>query len=114
VLAIVALTGFAREIIAPIATIVFGAASLIQGGTLLSEYAHVIFPAGSSPALSERFSGRGGAFSNIHQHLMKEIRQRSKKLRARVDAAAREGAHGNLLKTEFVRDYDLLFDDFEQ
>jgi hypothetical protein len=59
VLAIVALTGFARETMAPIATIVFGAALLIQGGTILSEYAHVTFPTGSAPALSERFSGSG-------------------------------------------------------
>jgi hypothetical protein len=59
VLAIVALTGLARETIAPIATIVFGAALLIQGGTILSEYAHVIFPSGSSPALSDKFSGSG-------------------------------------------------------
>jgi hypothetical protein len=36
VLAIVALTGFARDTMAPIATIVFGAALLIQGGTILS------------------------------------------------------------------------------
>jgi len=59
VLAIVALTGFARETLAPIATIVFGAALLIQGGAILSEYAHVILPAGTSPVLSERFSGSG-------------------------------------------------------
>jgi hypothetical protein len=59
VLAIVALTGFARETMAPIATIVFGAALLIQGGAILSEYAHVIFPAGSSPTLSGKFSGSG-------------------------------------------------------
>jgi hypothetical protein len=45
VLAIVALTGFASTTMAAIATVVFGAALLIQGGTILSEYAHLVFPA---------------------------------------------------------------------
>jgi hypothetical protein len=47
VLAIIALAGIHPEIILPIAIIVFGAALLIQGGTMLSEYASIIFPAGS-------------------------------------------------------------------
>jgi hypothetical protein len=55
VLAILALAGVHREIILPIAVIVFGAALLIQGGTMLSEYASIIFPAGSTGATSEQF-----------------------------------------------------------
>jgi len=55
VLAILALAGVHREIILPIAVIVFGAALLIQGGTMLSEYASIIFPAGSAGASSEQF-----------------------------------------------------------
>jgi hypothetical protein len=55
VLAIVALAGVHRETILPIAVIVFGAALLIQGGTMLSEYASIIFPAGSTSASSEQF-----------------------------------------------------------
>lgn len=42
VVAIVGLTGFHSELMAAIAVIVFGAAMLIQGGTLLSEYAVVM------------------------------------------------------------------------
>src|SRR5437899_4370740 len=55
VLAILALAGVHREIILPIAVSVFGAALLIQGGTMLSEYASIIFPAGSTGAVSEQF-----------------------------------------------------------
>jgi hypothetical protein len=55
VLAILALAGVHREIILPIAVIVFGAALLVQGGTMLSEYAGIIFPAGSTGASSEQF-----------------------------------------------------------
>lgn len=42
VVAIVGLTGFHPELMAAVAVIVFGAAMLIQGGTLLSEYAVVM------------------------------------------------------------------------
>jgi len=41
VLAIIGLTGFDPTGMAAIATIVFGAALLIQGGTILSEYVQV-------------------------------------------------------------------------
>jgi hypothetical protein len=54
VLAIIALAGVHPEVILPIAVIVFGAALLIQGGTVLSEYASIIFPAGSTAAPSEQ------------------------------------------------------------
>jgi hypothetical protein len=47
-LAIVGLAHMTPETMVAIATIVFGAALLIQGGTLLSEYAQVIFPAGTA------------------------------------------------------------------
>ncbi len=55
VLAIIALSGVHPEVILPIAVIVFGAALLIQGGTMLSEYASIIFPAGSTSGSSEQF-----------------------------------------------------------
>lgn len=48
VLAIVALAGVRQGELAPIAVIVFGAALLIQGGTMLSEYAQMSFPTGTS------------------------------------------------------------------
>lgn len=54
VLAIIALAGVHPEVILPIAVIVFGAALLIQGGTMLSEYASIIFPAGAAGAPSEQ------------------------------------------------------------
>ena len=45
VLAIVALAGVHADVLAPIAVIVFGAALLIQGGAMLSEYAQTTLPA---------------------------------------------------------------------
>ncbi len=61
VLAIIALTGYAPDMLGAIATLVFGAALLIQGGTLLSEYSSLIFPTGSvaSSASTESFAGDG-------------------------------------------------------
>jgi hypothetical protein len=41
----------------PIATIVFGAALLVQGGTMLSEYARIIFPVGAGASAIESFGG---------------------------------------------------------
>jgi hypothetical protein len=58
VLAIIGLTGFDAERMAGIATIVLGAALLIQGGTLLSEYAQVYQAAAGTPG-SERVGGDG-------------------------------------------------------
>lgn len=57
VLAIVALAGVHAEMVLGIATIIFGAALLIHGGTLLSEYANMIFPPGTSAASTQEFSG---------------------------------------------------------
>jgi hypothetical protein len=57
VLAIVALAGIASATIPAIATIVFGAALLIQGGAMLSEYSHTIFPTGAANAGAEQFGG---------------------------------------------------------
>lgn len=48
VIAIVGLTGYHAEMMAAIATIVFGAALLIEGGTLLTEYASVMPSAGTT------------------------------------------------------------------
>ena len=63
VLAIVALGGVRPEIVLPIAVIVFGATLLIQGGTMLSEYASISSPVGATSASSEQF-GVGG-LSNL-------------------------------------------------
>ncbi len=59
VLAIVALAGVHADVLTPIAVIVFGAALLIQGGAMLSEYAQVSMPAQIS---AEQF-GAGGVSS---------------------------------------------------
>ncbi len=56
VLAIVALAGVREDVLVPIAVIVFGAALLIQGGAMLSEYAQISFPAGVS---AEQFGAEG-------------------------------------------------------
>jgi hypothetical protein len=57
VLAIIALAGVSPGIMPAIATIVFGAALLIQGGTMLSEYSHIIFPTGAASPSMEYFGG---------------------------------------------------------
>jgi hypothetical protein len=59
VLAIIALSGVYQPTLAAIATIVFGAAVLIQGGTMLTEYTKLIFPAGVA-APTEEIVGGGG------------------------------------------------------
>ncbi len=46
VLAIIGLAGTSSDVLLSIATIVFGAALLIQSGTILSELSHTMFPAG--------------------------------------------------------------------
>jgi hypothetical protein len=45
VLAIIGLTGVDPAGMAGIATVVLGAALLVQGGSILTEYAHILFPA---------------------------------------------------------------------
>jgi hypothetical protein len=40
-----------------IATVVFGAALLIQGGTMLSEYARIIFPPDAKASSIDHFGG---------------------------------------------------------
>ncbi len=63
VLAIIALTGVHDMTLAGIATIVFGVALLIQGGTMLSEYTRMSTPAGMS-AMGEE-TGSGGGLSAL-------------------------------------------------
>ncbi|HUN28075.1 MAG TPA: hypothetical protein VMU67_17395 [Steroidobacteraceae bacterium] len=50
VLAILALAGWAPEVLAGVATIVFGAALLVQGGALLSEFSRILYPSGAVSA----------------------------------------------------------------
>jgi hypothetical protein len=57
VLAVVALAGVHADIIVAIATIVFGAALLIEGGTMLSEYASISFAPGTAGTTSYEFGG---------------------------------------------------------
>jgi hypothetical protein len=54
VLAIIGLTGVHSEILAAIAVIVFGAALLIQAGTMLTEYANIMYGQGEQV---QEFSG---------------------------------------------------------
>ena len=58
VLAIIGLSGTSADMLLPIATIVFGAALLIQSGAILSELTHMIFPAGTAEPIEE-FGGGG-------------------------------------------------------
>jgi hypothetical protein len=57
VLAIVGLTGLAPSTMLGIVTIIFGAALLIQGGAMLTEYARIIFPAGTTSVSVDQFGG---------------------------------------------------------
>jgi hypothetical protein len=59
VLAIIALSGVHQPTLGAIATIVFGAALLIQGGTMLTEYTKLIFPAGAAAPAQEIVGGGG-------------------------------------------------------
>jgi len=57
VLAVVGLAHTAPETMVAIATVIFGAALLIQGGTMLSEYAGIIFPPEATALPSGQFGG---------------------------------------------------------
>lgn len=57
VLGVLGLAGVAPQIMIGIATVVFGAALLIQGGTMLSEYARIIFPPGTRTMALDHFGG---------------------------------------------------------
>jgi len=59
VLAIIALSGVNQLMLGAIATIVFGAALLIQGGTMLTEYTKLIFPLGAADPADEMVGGGG-------------------------------------------------------
>jgi len=62
VLAVVGLAGVHGPMLAAIATIVFGIALLIQGGTMLSEFAAIYFPEGLKSSTSTVPAGQfGGA-----------------------------------------------------
>jgi hypothetical protein len=51
------LAGVRPSLMIGIATIIFGVALLIQGGTMLSEYARIIFPPGAKVASVDQFGG---------------------------------------------------------
>lgn len=59
ILAIVALSGVGQSLLAAIATVVFGAALLIQGGTMLTEFTKVMAPP-SAASTAEEVVGGGG------------------------------------------------------
>jgi hypothetical protein len=59
ILAIIALSGVSQPMLGAVATIVFGAALLIQGGTMLTECTKLIFPPGAA-APAEEIVGGGG------------------------------------------------------
>jgi hypothetical protein len=57
VLAVLGLAGVRPTLMTGIATIIFGVALLIQGGTMLSEYTRIIFPPGAKVASFDQFGG---------------------------------------------------------
>jgi hypothetical protein len=59
VLAIIALSGINQPQLAAIATVVFGAALLIQAGTMLSEYTRLSLPSGIMQSAQEGIQGGG-------------------------------------------------------
>jgi len=70
--------------------------------------------------LSRRLDARtrefeqNGEFSDSHEALIIQIRQRQDKLRMRVDAAAREGKNWDFVKAEFMHAHKSIFDDLLQ
>jgi hypothetical protein len=59
VLAVVGLAGVRPEMMAAVATIVFGVALLVEGGAMLSEYATIVIPSGLRSASIENVGGVG-------------------------------------------------------
>ena len=59
ILAIVALSGVSQSILGAIATVVFGAALLIQGGTMLTEFTKLMVPPGAAGTAEEVVGGGG-------------------------------------------------------
>jgi hypothetical protein len=57
VLAVIGLANIVPSSMAAITTVVFGVAVLVQGGTMLSEYARIIFAPGAEPTSPEQFGG---------------------------------------------------------
>ena len=64
-------------------------------------------------ARTREFS-QSGEFSNVHEKLLGQIRQRHDGLKMRVDAAIRDGTKWDLVKAEFARDNSSIFDDLLQ
>jgi hypothetical protein len=52
-----------------------------------------------------------GEFSDIHEALMNQIRERNEELKKKVSEAEQKGTRWQLMKAEFARDYSSLFDD---
>jgi hypothetical protein len=61
-------------------------------------------------ARTEEFR-KQGEFSDVHEALLNQIRQRNDALRKRVAETEQRGTAWDLIKAEFVRDYSSLFDD---
>src|SRR5215469_1621593 len=59
VLAIIGLTGLDPAGMAAIATIVLGAAFLVQAGTILSDYAHILYQTGTVSSSTDGVAGDG-------------------------------------------------------
>jgi hypothetical protein len=59
ILAIVALSGVGQSMLAAIATIIFGAALLIQGGTMLTEFTKLMAPPTAAGTTEEAVGGGG-------------------------------------------------------
>jgi hypothetical protein len=57
VLAIIALSGVRPDVFVAITTIVFGAALLLHGGGILSEYAQLMFPSSGTAVSAQEFNG---------------------------------------------------------
>jgi hypothetical protein len=53
-----------------------------------------------------------GEFSDIHRSLLHRIQQRHDRLAAKLAEAEKSGDKSALVKAEFARDFDGLFDEF--
>jgi hypothetical protein len=55
---------------------------------------------------------KDGRFSDIHKAMLKQIRQRSDRLKKNVAEAERKGTNWEMIKAEFARDLGSIYDDW--
>jgi hypothetical protein len=55
---------------------------------------------------------KDGRFSDVYEAMLKQIRQRSDRLKKNVAEAGRKGTNWEMIKAEFTRDLGSIYDDW--